>query len=131
MDNVIEKIRNFMERWGVPGRDLYDLPTSEKTFRDGANYRMEIAGLERATTMEAMIHEARRRGVTIHRAIATVGGSTFCDFQELKAMAQMAFEEKIEVIVSVGPRKGWDPGSKETSNYEGAMQGFRLRGSRI
>lgn len=129
MDRVMEKIQNFMERWGIPGRDLYDLPTSEKTFPDGANYRMEIAGVERATTMEAMIHEARRRGVEIHRAIATVGGSTFCDFQELKVMAEMAREEKIEVIVSVGPRKAWDPGSKEASHVEGAMQGFRLRGS--
>jgi len=129
MDRVMEKIREFMERWGIPGRDLHDLPHSEKTFPDGANYRMEIAGVERASTMEAMIQEARKRGVVIHRAIATVGGSTFCDFQELKAIAQMAREEKIEVIVSVGPRKAWDPGSKESSNYEGAMQGFRLRGS--
>jgi len=129
MDRVMEKIREFMERWGIPGSDLHDLPPSEKTFPDGANYRMEIAGVERASTMEAMIQEARKRGVVIHRAIATVGGSTFCDFQELKAMAQMAREEKIEVIVSVGPRKAWDPGSKESSNYEGAMQGFRLRGS--
>jgi len=129
MDRVMEKIREFMERWGIPGRDLHDLPHSEKTFPDGANYRMEIAGVERASTMEAMIQEARKRGVVIHRAIATVGGSTFCDFQELKAIAQMAREEKIEVIVNVGPRKAWDPGSKESSNYEGAMQGFRLRGS--
>ncbi len=129
MDSVMEKIRNFMERQNIPGRDLYDLPTSDKTFPDGANYRIEIAGVERATTMEAMIDEARKRGVEIHRAIATVGGSTFCDFQELKAMAQMAHEEKMEVIVSVGHRKAWDPGSKEASNHEGVMQGFRLRGS--
>ena len=129
MDNVMEKIRNFMERQGIPGRDLYDLPTSNKTFPDGANFRIEIAGVERATTMEAMINEARKRGVEIHRAIVTVGGSTFCDFQELREMAQMAHEEKIEVIVSVGHRKAWDPGSKEASNHEGVMQGFRLRGS--
>jgi hypothetical protein len=125
----IAEIRNFMEKLGVPGRDLYDLPDSDKTFQDGANYRIEIAGIERATTMEAMIDEARKRKVTIHRAIATVGGSTFCDFQELKAMARMAYEEKIEVVMTVGPRKTWDAGSKETSTNEGMMQGFRLRGS--
>jgi len=129
MENVIEKIRNFMEKQGIPGRDLYDLPTSDKTFPDGANFRIEIAGVERATTMEAMVNEARKRGVEIHRAIATVGGSTFCDFQELKAMAQMAYEEKIEVIMTVGHRKSWDSGSKEMSAQEGMMQGFRLRGS--
>jgi hypothetical protein len=129
MSKILETIRDFMEKLGVPGRDLYHLPSSNKRFPDGAHYRLEVAGVERATTMEAMIDEARKRGITIHRAIATVGGSTFCDFQELKAMAAMAYEEKIEVVMTVGHRKAWDPGSKEGSTSEGMMQGFRLRGS--
>ena len=129
MAKAIKAIRDFMEKEGIPGRDLYDLPSSNKMFPDGANYRIEIAGVERASTMEAMIDEARKRKIAVHRAIATVGGSTFCDFQELKAMAQMAYEEKIEVIMTVGHRKSWDPGSKEISTNEGMMQGFRLRGS--
>lgn len=129
MSEVLKKIRNFMEKEGIPGRDAYDLPTSVKSFPDGANYRIEIAGVERASTMEAMIDEARKRSVTIHRCIAAVGGSTYCDFQELKDMAQMAKDEKIEMIMTVGHRKGWDVGSKEISNSEGSMQGFRLRGS--
>jgi len=118
-----------MEKIGIPGRDLWDLPTSTKTFPDGANYRIEIAGVEHASTLEAMIDEAKKRKVTIHRAIATVGGSTFCDFEELRDMAQMAREEKIEMIATMGPRKSWDAGSKEASTKEGNMQGFRLRGS--
>jgi hypothetical protein len=126
---TLQEIREFMQRQGIPGRDPYDLPDSGKTFPDGAHYRIEIAGVERATTMEAMIDEAKKKSLTIHRAIATVGGSTFCDFGELKAMAQMARDEKIEVIVTVGHRKGWDPGSKEATTPEGMMQGFRLRGS--
>ena len=44
-------------------------------------------------------------------------------------MAQMAADEGIEMIMTVGHRKGWDAGSKEISTSEGAMQGFRLRGS--
>ena len=129
MSEVLKKIREFMEEEGIPGRDGYDLPTSSKTFPDGAHYRIEIAGVERATTMEAMIDEAMKRGVTVHRVIAAVGGSTYCDFEELKAMAQMAYEEKIEVVMTVGHRKAWDPGSKEAATSEGMMQGFRLRGS--
>ena len=129
MDNYLEEIRKFMEKQDIPGRDLHDLPTSTKTFPDGAHYRMEIAGVERASTMEAMISEAKKRNVTIHRVIATVGGSTYCDFEELKAMARMAHEEKIEVIMTIGPRKAWDPGAKESSNPEGMGQGSRLRGS--
>jgi hypothetical protein len=129
MSDVLKKIRDFMEKEGIPGRDAYELPTSTKTFADGANYRIEIAGVERATTMEAMIHEAQKRKLTIHRVIAAVGGSTYCDFQELKDMAQMARDEGIEMIMTVGHRKGWDAGSKEISTSEGCMQGFRLRGS--
>jgi hypothetical protein len=129
MSDVFKKIRDFMEKEGIPGRDAYELPTSTKTFPDGANYRIEIAGVERASTMEAMIDEAQQRKLTIHRAIAAVGGSTYCDFQELKDMAQMARDEGIEMIMTVGHRKGWDAGSKEISTLEGCMQGFRLRGS--
>jgi hypothetical protein len=129
MSDVMKKIRDFMEKEGIPGRDAYDLPTSAKAFPDGANFRIEIAGVERASTMEAMIDEARKRKLTIHRAIAAVGGSTYCDFQELKDMAAMARDEKIELVMTVGHRKGWDPGAKESATPEGAMQGFRLRGS--
>jgi len=126
---TLKEIRDFMEKIEIPGRDLWDLPTSTKTFPDGAHYRIEIAGVERASTMEAMIDEANKRKITIHRAIATVGGATYCDFQELKDMAQMARDNKIEVIMTIGPRKGWDAGSKEASTPEGGMLGFRLRGS--
>ena len=129
MSDVLNKIRAFMERQGIPGRDAYELPTSTKTFSDGANYRIEIAGVERASTFEALIDEANRRDITVHRVIAAVGGSTYCDFEELKAMAQMAHDEKIEVVMTVGHRKSWDVGSKEMSTSEGSMHAFRLRGS--
>lgn len=129
MPDTIPSIRQFMVSMGIPGRDAHDLPSSEKTFRDGSHYRIEIAGVERASTMEAMIDEASKRNITIHRAIASVGGSTFLDFQELQAIAEMARDEKIEVVMTVGHRKAWDPGAREISNPEGMMQGFRLRGS--
>lgn len=129
MSEVLKTIRAFMEKQGIPGRDAWDLPDSGKTFPDGAHFRIEIAGIERASTMRALIDESRKRNLTVHRAIAAVGGSTYCDFQELQDMAQMAAEENIEVVMTVGHRKGWDPGSKEISTPEGAMQAFRLRGS--
>ncbi len=128
-ESIFEKIEAFMEKHGIPGHDLYALPSSEKTFPDGANYRMEIAGVERLSTMEALVDEMKKRKIAIHRVIAAVGGSTYCDFQELKDMAQLAFDEGMEVIMTVGHRKAWDPGAKESVTSEGAMQGFRLRGS--
>jgi hypothetical protein len=129
MSPILKEIRDFMEQLGLPGRDLYELPSSHQTFPDGANYRIEIAGIERASTMEALIDEMKLRKVPIHRVIAAVGGSTYLDYEELLDLAQMARQEKIEVIMTVGHRKGWDPGAKELSTPEGKMQGFRLRGS--
>jgi hypothetical protein len=125
----LEEVRGFMEKQGIPGRDLHGLPDSSKTFPDGSNFRIEIAGIERASTMEAMIRESEKRDVPVHRVIATVGGSTFCDRHELQEMAAMAAEQRIEVVMSVGPRKAWDAGNKEGVSPEGMMQGYRLRGS--
>jgi hypothetical protein len=129
MSEVIPKIQQFMESMGIPGRDAYGLPTSDLTFPDRTHFRIEIAGVERPSTMEAMIDEAKKRHIPIHRVIASVGGATYLDSQELSALAEMAHEEKIEVVMTVGHRKGWDAGAKEISNPEGKMQGFRLRGS--
>ena len=54
---TIDTIRSFMEKQGIPGRDGYELAQSGKAFADGANFRIEIAGVERASTMEAMIKD--------------------------------------------------------------------------
>jgi hypothetical protein len=125
----IEEIRGFMEKMGVPGRDLYEIPTSTKSFPDGANYRIEIAGVERPSSMKALIDEAKKRDLPVHRAIATVGGATYCDFSELKEMAQMARDAKIEVIMTIGHRLGWDVGAKSSVTSEGQQNGWRHRGS--
>jgi hypothetical protein len=79
--------------------------------------------------MKALVDEAKKREVPVHRAICTVSGSTYCDMRELKDMAKLAHDEGIEIITVLGHRKSWDAGSKEMSNPEGAMQGFRHRGS--
>ena len=108
------------------------------TFFDGSLEKAVAAHLaqpncelpaEELERLAVLIDEARKRNVIVHRVIAAVGGSTYCDFEELKAMAQIAREEKIEVVMTVGHRKGWDVGAKEISTPEGAMQAFRLRGS--
>ena len=58
MSDLLKNVRDFMDSQGIPSRDAYDLPTSGKSFPDGAGFRIEIAGVERALTMEAMIEEA-------------------------------------------------------------------------
>jgi hypothetical protein len=129
MSRSLAEIRNFMEKMGLPGRDGHALPDSPRTFPDGCHYRIEIAGVEGMASLSALVEEADRRQIPVHRAIATVGGSTYLELTELREMAMLAREAGIEIILTVGHRKGWDAGAKEMATSEGMMNGFRLRGS--
>jgi len=122
-----EEIRKEMEALGIPGRDLYDLPTSEKAFPDGCNYRIEVSGIEHYSTLEAMVDEMEKRSVPVHRVISTVMGSTYLPKDELDAFARLAKEKKLEVILTPGPRVSWDTG-RQIATPEGALSGLRPRG---
>jgi len=124
----LEKIRKAMEKHSVPGRDLYDLPTSEKRFPDKCHYRMEISGVERLSTLEAIIDEMEKRHVAVHRLISTVMGSTLLTDDELEGFAERAKDAKLEVIITPGPRTLWDIGG-QIRTPEGAISGIRFRGS--
>jgi hypothetical protein len=125
---TMEEVGRMMEAVGIPGRDAYDLPSSTKTFPDGANYRMEISGVERPKVLEAVIDEANKRNLPIHRLISVVMGATLLDKAELKNFAQMAADARMEVILTPGPRAGWDIG-RQLATPEGALSGIRCRGS--
>lgn len=117
-----------LENVGIQGRDDYSLTTSDKRFPDGAWYRMEISGVERPSTLEALIDERRKRDIPVHRLISTVMGATLLDKKELKDFAQLAEESEMEVILTPGPRRAWDTGA-QLSNSEGALSGIRFRGT--
>lgn len=124
----LHDVQAMMETAGIPGRDAYDLPTSGKTFPDGGHYRMEISGIERPNVLEAVIDEMGKRHIAIHRLISVVMGSTLLDDAELKAFAQIAADAKLEVIMTPGPRSGWDVG-RQLISPEGGLSGLRFRGS--
>ncbi|MFX1485848.1 MAG: hypothetical protein ACFFBS_01860 [Promethearchaeota archaeon] len=124
----MENVRKALEKIGIPGRDRYDLPSSEKRFPDGCHYRMEISGVERPSTLEALIDEAEKRDVPVHRLISTVMGSTLLSDEELQAFAKTAADAKMEVIITPGPRSPWDVG-RQIVTPEGALSGMRFRGS--
>ncbi|MCZ2856907.1 MAG: hypothetical protein O2U62_07415 [Candidatus Bathyarchaeota archaeon] len=124
----LEKIRKAMEKHGVPGRDLYELPTSKKRFPDKCHYRIEISGVERPSTLEALIDEMDKRNVPVHRLISMVMGATLLSDDEMERFARMAKDAKLEVIVTPGPRTLWDLGG-QIRTPEGAVSGIRFRGS--
>lgn len=76
-----------------------DLPDSDKRFPDRVHYRIEVSGVETAEILEAVVDEAKKQGIPIHRAIATVAGSKFYTDEQLKELAKVAAKNKIEVII--------------------------------
>jgi hypothetical protein len=75
------------------------IPDSPKKFPDGANYRIEVSGIENVGILGAVVEEAKKCKIPIHRAIATVAGSSFYSNSDLTALARFAAKEKIEVII--------------------------------
>ncbi|MDR1875931.1 MAG: U32 family peptidase [Synergistaceae bacterium] len=124
----LDKVSEFMEQAGVPGRDLYDRSASGRTFSDGCHYRIEFSGVEGPRVLEALIAERHRRDIPIHRLVSFCQGGTLFDDAELKDFAQMAAEDKMEVIAIPGPRAAWDIG-RQFLSPEGARCGMNLRGS--
>lgn len=127
MKGHMKEIRTAMEKFGIPGRDLYELPTSKLTFPDGANYRIEISGVERYSTLQALVDEMEKREVPVHRLICAVMGATLLSEDELSDFAKLAKEKKLEIILTPGPRSSWDTG-RQLFTPEGAISGLRVRG---
>ena len=124
----MKEIWSKIEKYGLPSRDLYELPTSEKRFPDGCHYRIEISGVERPEVLEALIDEMEKRDVPVHRLISMVMGATLLTDDELEKFAELARSAKLEVIITPGPRTIWDLGGQVRTS-EGALSGLRIRGA--
>jgi len=124
----VHKLQKIIEKCGIPGADLYDIPTSGAAFPDGAHYRMEISGIDSLPEMEALIDEKTKRGVPIHRVICIGNGAHLLTSTELRDLAQMGKDAEIEVIILPGPRANHDIG-KHTYSPWGRYSGVRVRGA--
>ncbi len=123
----MKEIKDALEEIGLPSEDPKDLPKSGQTFVDGGHYRMEISGVERPSTLRALIEEREKRDIPVHRLISTVMGSTLLTDDELMDFAEMAKESEMEVIITPGPRASWNTG-RQIATPEGALSGLRVRG---
>lgn len=120
------RARGLLRGVGQPERDLHELPPSEKRFPDGAQYRVEIPSVEGPRVLEAVIREAERRGVHLHRVSQGSGIMLLTD-AEILQMCAMAREAGMELSLFVGPRAGWETGASVTSSA-GRTLGAQHRG---
>ena len=124
--NSMEKTREFLEKIGLPKGDAYCLPDSEKRFSDGAQFRLEVPGIQGPSTMKTLLEELDNYGINIHRVTQTKGVWTLLD-EEIEKMVEYAEKWQVELILAIGPRATTDT-SASVNTPEGVRMGYRLRG---
>jgi len=99
--------RDVLRSMGLPPGDLHELPDSAKRFPDGAQYRVEIPSTEGPECLRAVLEEAGRLSVPVHRV--SQGSGVFMQTDsELDEMAGIAARARVEVSLFARPNAGWD-----------------------
>jgi hypothetical protein len=102
----MDAIRSFLADVGLPRGDLNELPDSPKRFPDGAEYRVEIPSTEGPRCLEAVLMEAERLDVRVHRV--SQGSGVFMQTDaELDELARQGAEARVEVSLFARPNAAW------------------------
>jgi hypothetical protein len=84
---------------------------SEARFADGLRYRIEIPSVEGPRVLEAVLEEAKSRGVHVRRVSQGSGVMMLTD-AEIREMAALGAASGVEVSLFLGPRGAWDTGGQ-------------------
>ncbi|MEZ5362803.1 MAG: U32 family peptidase [Bryobacterales bacterium] len=122
----MDETRRQFEQHGWPASDLADAPSSNKRFADGDAFKIEIPSTEGPNAFEAVLQEARKRDVPVHRVSQGSGIMLLTD-DEIREMARLGHENRVEVNLFVGPRATFDIGAQAFSPA-GKTLGLSLRG---
>lgn len=121
------KSQGYLEGLGLPGRDLYDLPSSTLRFPDGEAFHLEIPSTEGPDSFEAVLDEARKHNIRVHR-VSQGSGIWMLTDEEIQRMVAIGAANDVEVCLFVGPRAGWDTGRQATTPGGQILSGS-LRGA--
>ena len=122
----MSKATQLLHDLNLPEGDRYDLPSSTRRFPDGAHYRIEIPSVEGPAAMAAVIDAAQQHGITLHRVSQGSGMMLLTD-AELREMARLGAQHRIEVSLFVGPRATWE-GTGQPLTPDGKLMGWRHTG---
>lgn len=120
----MEKTREFLEKIGI--EEVSADYASSKRFNDGGQFRFEVPGIQSPKTMKALLDEADKNGIFIHRVTQTKGIMMLTD-EEIAEMVSLAKDYGCELFLAVGPRATYDT-SATVHTKEGSRIGYRLRG---
>lgn len=122
----MQETREFLKSIGMPEGDAYNLPSSEKRFDDGGQYRFEVPGIQGPKVMEALLNEMDKYQISLHRVTQTKGIMLLTD-NEIMDMVSLAKDYGTDLILAIGPRATTDT-SASVNTPEGVRMGYRLRG---
>jgi len=101
----VKEIKQYLVKLGLPGGDNYELPTSRKTFPDGAHYRTEELPLT-VDEYKRIFAIYEKYGFVINR-ITDVTGIMFENDADLLHKLEIAREHGCEVVMA--PSAGEQP----------------------
>ncbi|MFD0685965.1 hypothetical protein [Actinomadura fibrosa] len=107
----------------APASDPAD--ASPHAFPDGGAWRTEIPSVEGPEALEAVLDEARRLDVPVHR-VSQGSGIWMLTDAEIADMAGACAARNVELCLFTGPRGTWDIGAATRTGSGGA--GLRARG---
>jgi len=124
----MDTIKAYLKDIGLSEGDRYDLPVSQEKFPDGAQFRIEVPGIQNPTAAAALVEAADEYGVQINRITETRGIMRMTD-DEISEMVSVAKKAQAELILSIGPRAMYDTSAQyQKGTAEAARIGYRLRG---
>lgn len=103
----MKKSKDFLDQMGFKSFESESLPTSEKLFPDGAQYRIEIPSVEGVNALKETIAEIKKYDFKVHR-ISQGSGIMLLTDEEIKEMCHLANQEGMELSLFIGPRGTWD-----------------------
>jgi hypothetical protein len=119
--------REFLKSAGLLPGDPAEAATSSLRFPDGGQYRIEIPSTEGPRALAAVLDEAGKRGVPVHRVSQGSGIMLMTD-AEILEMVDIGRKAGIEVNLFIGPRATFDIGAQVFSPAGKAL-GLSLRGA--
>ncbi len=123
----MEATKSLLASLGLPARDPGECPSSGLRFPDGGQYRIEIPSTEGPRALAAIIDEAQKRSVPVHRVSQGSGIMLLTD-EEIVEMCDLGRSNGIEVNLFIGPRATFDIGAQVYS-AAGKTLGLAARGA--
>ena len=123
---MFEDTREYLKKIGLPTGDLFDMPSSNQRFPDGAAFRIEVPTVNTAEAVKALLDTATKNNIVINRVTETYGMFRHTR-QEIKEYCKLCADYGAELLLSVGPRATYDTGATVLS-AQGVRISYRLRG---